>query len=319
MQEINQAYGIKALNAWIKSNRKSRDLSDSKSTPEEANNLDWQIDSFARLVEDIAFLTVMNKRSVLLYRGQSQDYPLIPVLFRDQWFPFESNTAYKITDVTRPKYYECLREVGKLLYEFSLEQGSLPRWRGMRKYSVIQWAVAQHYAVWPTPLIDLTSSLRVAASFALGMQRHDTKSPASGYLYIFGFPANGKSDEPGPISSYESEQLVLARLQACCPPAAIRAHLQDGYLAGDYMVQEYEASHLTVSTASFIRDKNRSNLQCRLIAKIMLYDNGPFWNDAHPVYLQESLLPADDPFGIAVQEKLQPRVRQLAEKIGNVA
>jgi hypothetical protein len=109
---------------------------------------------------------------------------------------------------------------------------------------------------------------------------------------------------------------VLARLQACCPPDAIRAHLQDGYLAGDYTINE--ADHLPVSTASFIQNKNRSNLQCRLIAKIELYDDGKFWNKVHPVYLEETLLPTDDPFGTAVQEKLQPWVRQLAERIGKV-
>jgi hypothetical protein len=29
------------------------------------------------------------------------------------------------------------------------------------------WAIAQHYELWPTPLIDITQNLRTAASFAL--------------------------------------------------------------------------------------------------------------------------------------------------------
>jgi hypothetical protein len=153
------------------------------------------------------------------------------------------------------------------------------------------------------------------------MKKYDAKSIALtspvGYLYVFGFPTSGQDEKPGPISSYKKEQLVLARLQACCPPDAIRAHLQDGYLAGDYMVNN--ADDLPVSTASFLEDKKRSNLQSRLIARIELYDDGNFWNEAHPVYLEETLLPADDPFRIAVEEKLQPTILQLwAEKIGNV-
>lgn len=324
MQKIDPAYGRMALEAWDASEHKSKDLRAFKSTSEEASQKVWRIERFEKLVKDVAFLTVMNKRSVLLYRGQSQDLPLMPVIFRDRWYPFGSKTPYKITDVTRPKYYECLQEVGKRLYEFSWEQGALPRWRGMRKYSVIQWAVAQHYSVWPTPLIDLTSSLRVAASFALSMKKYDAKSPALsssfGYLYIFGFPTSGQDEKPGPISSYKKEHLVLVRLQACCPPDAIRAHLQDGYLAADYKVNKAdEADDLTVSTAPFLQDKNRSNLQSRLIARIELYDDGNFWNEAHPVYLEETLLPANDPFRIAVQEKLQPEILQLWEqKIGNV-
>ena len=47
-------------------------------------------------------------------------------------------------------------------------------------------AVTQHYGFWPTPLIDLTSSLWVAASFALKARQDDTV--IRGFLYVVGMP-----------------------------------------------------------------------------------------------------------------------------------
>jgi hypothetical protein len=106
----------------------------------------------------------------------------------------------------------------------------------------------------------------------------------------------------GPILKSEDDSMVLARLQACCPPAAIRAHLQDGYLAGDYSILKYP---------QWYNDLERdSNLQRRLIAKFRLHDNGEFWNQAYPVLTDESLLPLKDRFIAEVKGHLGAEIER---------
>jgi len=59
MLRIGEAYGRKAFDAWERSARTSLDLSNEKSTPDDAASTPWPVKTFAQLVKDIAFLTVM--------------------------------------------------------------------------------------------------------------------------------------------------------------------------------------------------------------------------------------------------------------------
>lgn len=56
----------------------------------------------------------------------------------------------------------------------------------LRQKRYIQWSILQHYEVVPTPLLDLTQSIRVACSFA---QMRGTDSTC--YVYVIGFPSPG--------------------------------------------------------------------------------------------------------------------------------
>jgi FRG domain len=70
------------------------------------------------------------------------------------------------------------------------------------------WAVSQHYDVWPTPLIDVTTNLRIAASFALWAGR------AEGQLYMVALTPSTNS-----VTFDADQHIVLARLQAVCTPS----------------------------------------------------------------------------------------------------
>ena len=53
----------------------------------------------------------------------------------------------------------------------------------VRRRRCIQWSILQHYEVCPTPLLDLTHSLRVACSFAF-LNSED----ADPLVFVFGLP-----------------------------------------------------------------------------------------------------------------------------------
>ena len=176
----------------------------------------------------------------------------------------------------------------------------LPRWRGMRDYREVQWAVIQHYGLWPTPLIDVTSSLRVAASFALGGSEAGAAEKV-GYLLVVGLPHT-----TGSITFDIDQQLSLARLSSACPPEAKRPHYQDGFLIGRFPIYE-------VSGDSLIE---RSNLRRRWVAKFRLVDvggarsgsrKGRFWDDAFPIVSEEATTPSRDQFRQRLEAEFGPR------------
>ena len=125
---------------------------------------------------------MMNNERILLFRGQRDDSPLTPTLFRDQWKPpFGRYRKPVPLVVARKAYWDGLTNAESVVLPILKRQG-LPRWRHFRDYPQARWAVIQHYELWPTPLLDFTSSLRVAASFAFGCDRNAPE----GFLYIVG-------------------------------------------------------------------------------------------------------------------------------------
>jgi hypothetical protein len=153
-----------------------------------------------------------------------------------------------------------------------------------------RWVVAQHYELWPTLLIDITPNLRIAANFALWGGGN------IGCLFVLALPPSTNS------VTFEADQhVVLARLQAVCPPIAKRPHYQDGFLVGRFPF---------MSPAPNIIDAypNRvSNLGRRLAARINLmdadgenngkyrksYDRG-FWSDDFPRMSESALMPREE-------------------------
>jgi hypothetical protein len=125
----------------------------------------------------------------------------------------------------------------------------------------------------------------VAATFAL------PSSAGTGFLLVAGFP--GPS---GSVLFDIDQRLVLARLNACCPPIAKRAHLQDGFLAGRF---PFDAER------DLFNDK--SSLRFRLIAKLRLADDGSFWNGGHSPFPVETLLPPIDPLAVRFMDTFGER------------
>lgn len=77
MYKLGKVYGKQSFDAW--GNGAANDLSGTKIYPAEADADIWEVTSFRKLVEAVAFLTSMNKRLTLLYRGSATILILHPV------------------------------------------------------------------------------------------------------------------------------------------------------------------------------------------------------------------------------------------------
>ena len=74
----------------------------------------------------------------------------------------------------------------------------------------------------PTPLLDVTHSLRIAASFG------SAQANGEAFLYAIGLP-----NLSGMITASAEAGLQTVRLASVCPPTAVRPHIQEGYLLGN--------------------------------------------------------------------------------------
>jgi hypothetical protein len=277
MYALGKCYGYKAYRAWEAT--KPTSLTDAKSSRDEANEDLWVVHSYSQLLEAIAFLGAMNKRLTLFFRGQASAQEPKPTLFRTGGWDFLNTRSFQISPRNRDRYWERLPEVGKRVYEICKSAAfGLPRWRGLRDVREIQWAVIQHYHVWPTPLIDLSGSLRAAATFAMAFRGGTPKVPQRGFLYVAGMPYS-----TGSIAYDLDQNLVLARLQSACPPVARRPHYQEGFLAGRFPFGRPDEE-----------TEKGSSLRRRIVAKFQLVDDGPFWDADFPLMREHSLMPARD-------------------------
>lgn len=277
MKPLDSSYGKNTYDVWNKN--KPKNLKSTKTTPNEANQNIWTVSSYRELLGAVSFLSVMNKRLTLFYRGQTKNIDPLPTIFRNDWQPLQSGERVPIPSNRRQWYFDQLTERGKSIYEIcdSPELG-LPRWRGLRDRPVIQWAIIQHYGIWPTPLIDISSNLRVAASFALGHSRGSAPKPKTAYLYVIGLPYSTEW-----ITDFTKEELVLARLQSACPPIAMRPHYQEGFLVGTAVLNGVTQN-----------EQETSRIAQRLVAKFKLCDSGRFWNRDFPIISKNALLPRQD-------------------------
>jgi len=162
----------------------------------------------------------------------------------------------------------------QFLSEGFKNRGKLGRQRVARE-RLLRWSILQHYEVCATPLLDVTHSLRIAASFA---------SLAGGnqvFLYVVAVP-----NLSGAITANAEGGLQVVRLASVCPPAAIRPHIQEGYLIGEYpeMVGITQSRHYK----RYEMDVGR-----RIVAKFH-FNPGTFWCDANfPPITKEALYPRD--------------------------
>jgi FRG domain len=178
----------------------------------------------------------------------------------------------------------------------------MPRPATLKMFREAVWAIAQHYSLWPTPLIDVTPNLRVAASFALWTGDDE------GNLYVVALPPSTNS------VTYDADQhVVLARLQAVFPPEAKRPHFQDGYLVGRFPFESPTPNRIDH------RPREVSNLRRRLVARIVLKNKTgaevdepsrrSFWNPDFPPMSAASLTPSTE------VDKLLKQFIRYAEEI----
>ena len=231
-----------------------------------------KIQTFSDLVGKVASISFQNPRFSLFFRGQDRDYrndksltTMYPEIYRD----LPAGKAWNSNElVTRFDFLHRAAEFipGRMI---DIDQGT--GIQQVARFQEIGWAILQHYDVCSTPLIDVTHSLRVAASFA----RPHNHSPY-GFVFVVGLPhVNGS------ITYSVEDELLNIKLLSIVPPAAKRPHFQEGYLVGSfpssqrYGFQEYDLGR-------------------RLIAKFHLCGSR-FWTDDFPPIPHGALHPPRRP------------------------
>ncbi len=254
----------------------------------------YPVKHYTDLVHHVAKVGYENPRYNLFFRGQSKDWKvevkekkgriskrssIVPRIFR----------GGKLTMATKANMDESLRKLEcaseRLIH---IRTAIDERDQRLNLYPEIRWALLQHYDIVDTPLIDVTQSLRVAASFA-------TKN-GSGFVYVFGLPPL-----QGSISYFVDEHMLAVRLLSACPPNAERAHFQEGYLVGHFPTDEH--NHKKVHIGKTL------NLSNRMVAKFFVPDQRKFWTAGFEAIPEEQLFPPDDP----ILCHLEP-IKQYLEK-----
>ncbi|MBP8963664.1 MAG: hypothetical protein KBG39_12045 [Opitutaceae bacterium] len=220
-----------------------------------------RVETFLDLARKVAELQYRNRDHVLLFRGQNADF-----------LNKEGNTTLK-PSLFRPLAGHGINPDSALL---------------ARRFATLARAeqeLLRRYEVCPTPLLDVTHSLRIAASFA------SIGATDEAFLFVVGVP-----NLSGAVTASAESGLQILRLSSVCPPTAVRPHIQEGYLLGEYpemgdCEQKDNYQHYEI-------DFGR-----RLVAKFT-FDPARFWKGekAFPKVPVEALYPnAGDPIHTLAQ------------------
>jgi hypothetical protein len=290
-------YSKEAFDAWRRSPQD--ELSDFRRTAAQVHaGSFWDVANWEELRSAVSFLTLMNKRSVLYFRGQSSHFEAcLPTLFRNDWSL--DGQRHPLSAANRAEYYAAIRKLQPHVYGVAAHIGT-PRHYLLEQVPVAAAAILQHYELWPTYLTDLTRSLPIALCFA-------SRGSAAefGYLYVFAMP-----DLRGSITSDMDQHMTICRLEAVCPPDAIRPHHQDAYL-----VARFPEPQGNCAPGDKVWDywARRADLMRRLVAKFRLRFSAGRLAGA-PGVERDFLLPPleQDRFGLLLEEQVKPVARQLA-------
>jgi hypothetical protein len=238
------------------------------------------VKDFMDLATKVAELQYQNRDYVLLFRGQNGDHrnrskytSLRPSIMR------ATNSIMVPTATTLEKRFQRLREAEALLVKHYDDEELVGRDR-LRRQQILRWSILQHYEVCRTPLLDVTHSLRIAASFASENARDEA------FVFILGVPHIS-----GAITASAEAGIQIVRLSSVCPPTALRPHIQEGYLLGEYpdVSGVDQKAHYSFAEMDFGR---------RLIAKFRFRPSS-FWEKSgyFPRIPHEALYPrsAKDP------------------------
>lgn len=236
----------------------NREIRISKSLP---------VATFRELVPVVARIANHNPDYTLFFRGQNKDFTLrsgassfYPTIFRS---PGRRLMTQELQERLR-----ILDQSSKLLVS-ALEENKTDGITKLKKFPELQWSILQHYGVCLTPLIDLTHSLRVAASFAL------QDGSESGHVFAFALP-----HPQGTITYSSEDELLNIRLLSASPFSALRPHFQEGYVVGNFPSRP-ERKHWSL------------DLGVRLVAKLAVIASG-FWSDSFPEIPKDALYPEND-------------------------
>lgn len=233
-----------------------------------------RVRDYLDLATKVARLQYKNPNYVMLFRGQKSDHrrtnsssefsTLKPTLFRGTPTPSGATVERRFARLEAAERH--------LLTEF--ERAKFPDLERLQRHRILRWSILQHYEVCKTPLLDVTHSLRIAASFAA----QDANEEA--YIFVLGVP-----NISGAITASAEAGLQIVRLASVCPPAAVRPHIQEGYLLGEYPDMggyhqkqlyphhEIDFGRRVAAKFRFRPDEFRRNSNFPLIGREALYPN----------------------------------------------
>ncbi len=184
-----------------------------------------KVSSFLELARKIAELQFLNRDHVLLFRGQGGDHRNVkgntsvkPTLFR----PVATGNPDR---ATLEKRFGILARAERALVGRYQSAG----FRGLdriKRHHVLRWSILQHYEICATPLLDVTHSIRIAASFASLSAKSSAKDSgkestnARAYVLVLGVP-----NLSGAVTASAEAGLQIIRLSSVCPPQAVRPHI----------------------------------------------------------------------------------------------
>lgn len=224
-----------------------------------------EITTYSQLREIVAELSCLHPESVLFFRGQAEDFKRNITKQKNK-----KSTSCQVSTFF-PSIYRGVQD-GKMLEQrwkdlnsaTQLLQDKLKRLPQAQKKEfnfllnrkLVQWSVLQHYEVTPTPLLDVTQSLRVACSFAF-LEKHSEWV----YIYAFALPY-----PTGRLSRNSEHYITTIRLLSVIPSCVRRPHFQEGFLVGE---DEIEPTNRVYDSFDFRR---------RLVGKFKIHKNQDFWS-----------------------------------------
>lgn len=220
------------------------------------------VSSYLELAKKVADLQFHNREHVLLFRGQASDFKnrlrnttLKPGVLR-------SDTNHPLNPPGSDELglrFQRLKHFERRLVDIFEHKKVLGRQR-VARHRILRWSILQHYEICGTPLLDVSQSIRVAASFA------SMGEAPTAFFYVLAVP-----NISGVISASAEAGLQTVKLAGICPPNAVRPYIQEGFLLGEYpeMPDFDQKQHYKHYEIDFGR---------RLIAKFRL-DLRSFWAD----------------------------------------
>ena len=230
------------------------------------------VSTYFELTKKVAELQFRNRDHFLLFRGQRADYRTTKgnSLIKARLFRRDGKLP---TSTVLENRFAVLKNAERALVESYTRKGLIGRER-LARQRMLRWALLQHYDVCRTPLLDVTHSLRIAASFA-----SSRNAGVEAFVFVLGVPHLG-----GAVTASSEASLQVVRLSSACPPSAVRPHLQEGYLLGEYPeIADYEQN---LRYRHYEMDFGR-----RLMAKFR-FDPTTFWKSENfPRVRDEALYP----------------------------
>lgn len=238
------------------------------------------VNTYDQLVRHIAKIGYMNRKNqwALFFRGQHKDYQdkngkttILPTIFRNN----DKESSKDIFSTLGQYSYDLLQRLNenetKILGKINVD-----------RYLELQWALLQHYEKCDTPMLDITHSLHVAASFALDKNIDDY-----GIVFVLAIPYPTDF-----LSYFPAQSLLLVKLANICPPTADRPLFQEAYSTCHFPLSDLEGNE-----RNFSFDFKR-----RLVAKFKIPNNSEFWGNGFSIIPHQKLYQSDDKFGRMIKQ-----------------